>query len=164
MLIQEICLFNSSFELDGCQISERCTVTDHGTVCVLHGLISWNSWTKADLHGHKLGFRPLTLSYILYKLNFLYNASLKLHHVLWVFLARYFSVYPTSLLLFLYYMLHYLIDIIFFFFCIFYFSSSKCLQFPLTTLFEETNELSDANSKRRRRYMMMMNLRPGFFA
>ena len=52
----------------------------------------------------------------------------------------------------------------FFFFCIFYFSSSKCLQFPLTTLFEETNELSDANSKRRRRYMMMMNLRPGFFA
>ena len=40
LLIQEIWLFNSSFELDGCQISEGCTVMDHGTVCVLHGLIS----------------------------------------------------------------------------------------------------------------------------
>ena len=43
LLIQEIWLFDSSVELDGCQISEGCTVTDHGIVCVLLGLISWHS-------------------------------------------------------------------------------------------------------------------------
>ena len=40
LLIQEIWLFDSSVELDGCQISEGCTVTGHGIVCVLPGLIS----------------------------------------------------------------------------------------------------------------------------
>ena len=53
----------------------------------------------------------------------------------------------------------------FFFFFFFCFSSLKCLQCPLVTLLEESNELSDANSKRRRRRcMMMMNLGVSFFA